>query len=105
MPCFEHDPCEPYPTTKGEAPMKPGCRTLLLGALVGLASCAALSAHADAKGEKILREAFRKLHRARSLTADLVTESVVTGQPTTSGKGTIALQKPNFLSITLSREA
>jgi outer membrane lipoprotein-sorting protein len=84
--------------------MKPRRRNLLLGGLVGLASFAALPAQADEKGEKILREAFRKLHKAQSLTADLITERVMTGQPTIPGKGTIVLKKPNFLYVTLSRQ-
>lgn len=85
--------------------MKPRPRTLLLGGLVGLASVAALSAQADEKGEKILREAFRKLHKAQSLTADLITERKMTGQPDMPGKGTVALKKPNFLNVTLSSQA
>ena len=85
--------------------MKPRHRTLLLCSLIGLTSCAAFSAQADEKGEKILREAFQKLHKAQSLTADIVTERTLTGQPATPGKGTIALKKPNFLSVTLSMQA
>ena len=85
--------------------MKFRCRTLLLSSLMGLASCAALSAHADEKGEKILREAFRNLHKSQSLTADLTTQRTLTGQPNMPGKGTIALKKPNFLNIVLSRQA
>lgn len=80
-------------------------RILLLSSLMGLTSCAALSAHADEKGEKILREAFRKLHKAQSITADLTTQRKMTGQPDLLGKGTIALKKPNFLNIILSSQA
>jgi outer membrane lipoprotein-sorting protein len=85
--------------------MKTRRKTLFRCGLIGLASCAALSAQADEKGEKILREAFRKLHKAQSLTADLTTQRTLTGQPDVMGKGTIALKKPNFLSVTVSMQA
>jgi outer membrane lipoprotein-sorting protein len=85
--------------------MKLRRRILLMSSLMGLTSCAALSAHADEKGEKILREAFRKLHKAQSLTADMVTERTLTGQPSMPGKGTLALKKPNFLNVTVSVQA
>ncbi len=86
--------------------MKPIRRTLFLCGLIGLTSCAAFSsAQADEKGETILREAFQKLHKAQSLSADMITERTITGQPKMLGKGTIALKKPNFLNVTLSTQA
>jgi peroxiredoxin/outer membrane lipoprotein-sorting protein len=84
--------------------MKHRRRNLLLVGLTGLAFFATVSAQADAKGEKILQEAFRKLHEAQSLTADLVTERKMTGQPTTFDRGAIALKKPNYLNVTLTRQ-
>lgn len=69
---------------------------------MGLASATALTAQADEKGENILRESFRKLHQAQSLTADLATEQKITGQPAEQGKGTLALKKPNLLRVVLS---
>lgn len=85
--------------------MKLKRRTLFRCSLMALSCCAALAAQADEKGEKILREAFQKLHKAQSLSADLVTERALTGQPTVTGKGTIALKKPNFLSVTMSTQS
>lgn len=82
--------------------MRPTRRRLLSGGLVGLASFAALSAQADEKGERILREAFRKLHAAQSMTADLTNELAITGRPTTVWKGAVALKKPNLLRITFA---
>jgi len=76
-----------------------------MGALIGLASFASLSAQADEKGEKILREAFQKLHQAQSMTAELTTERTITGQPDAGGTGTIALKKPNLLNVTLTSQA
>jgi outer membrane lipoprotein-sorting protein len=77
---------------------------LLMGGLAGLAFFLPLSVRADEKGEKIVREAFKKLHQAQSMTADLTTERTMTGQPSVSGKGTIVLKKPNLLSVTLSSQ-
>jgi outer membrane lipoprotein-sorting protein len=72
-----------------------------MGGLAGLTLFAPLCARADEKGETILREAFRTLHAAQSMTAELTTERVMTGQPDISGKGTLALKKPNLLNVTL----
>jgi len=85
--------------------MRPRCATLLMGGLVGLACFAPFCARADEKGERILRESFRKLHEAQSMTAELTTERKMTGQPGMSGKGTITLKKPNRINVTLSRQA
>lgn len=79
-------------------------RTLLVGGLAGLASFSALAAQADEKGEKILKEAFRTLNQARSMTADLATERKTTGQPALTGKGTISLKKPNLLYVLISHQ-
>jgi len=81
--------------------MNPTRRTLLAGALVGLASGAALSARADEKGDKILREAFDKLHQAQTMTAEMTIEQKITGQPTSMRSGTVVLKKPNLLNVTL----
>ena len=52
-----------------------------------------------------MREAFKKLHQAQSMTAELTTKLTITGQPGVAGLGTIALKKPNLLNITLSSQA
>jgi hypothetical protein len=83
--------------------MRPIHTILLMGGLAGLALFAPLCARADEKGDQILRAAFRTLHEAQSMTAELTTERTMTGQPAASGKGTVALKKPNLLSVTLMR--
>ena len=75
---------------------------LLLGSALGLASLAAFPARADEKGDKILREAFQKLHAARSFTADLASEFKVNGQPAEPGKGRVQALKPNRLRVELT---
>lgn len=77
-------------------------KTLLTGGLTGLALFSAHAAVADEKGEKLLSEAFRTLQQARSLTADLETQTETTGNPLVTGKGTISLKKPNLLSVLVS---
>lgn len=57
---------------------------------------------ADEKGEAVLREAFKKLHAARSFTSSITQTLNVPGQEPLIYKGTIAALKPNFLRVELA---
>ncbi len=62
--------------------------------------CASLAAaHADEKGDKILRKAFGKLFAAKAMTADITKTISGEGLPAEGIilKGTVAALKPNYL--------
>jgi outer membrane lipoprotein-sorting protein len=68
----------------------------------GLAVCGQLSA--DEKGEKVLGEAFKKLHDAKSLEARMTARMPGPAGQSVRLKGTIALMKPNLLRVELTSE-
>lgn len=65
-----------------------------------------VGAHADEKGDKILRKAFSKLFAAKSMSADIT--QTITGQGLPPEgivlKGTFAALKPNYLRVQLKGE-
>lgn len=81
-------------------------RTLsLLGGAIALTTLSLSSALGDEKGEKILREAFKKLGEARAMTALMSTKIEVEGldEPITF-KGTVAALKPNYMRVEMKGE-
>jgi outer membrane lipoprotein-sorting protein len=81
-------------------------RTLsLLGGAFALTALSLASARADEKGEKILREAFKKLGESKAMTALLSCKIEVEGLPDPIAfKGTVAAMKPNLLRVELKGE-
>lgn len=76
-------------------------RTLaLVSSAFALTALTVSSAFADDKGEKILREAFKKLGEAKAMTALITSKIEVEGldEPITF-KGTVAALKPNLLRV------
>ncbi len=74
-----------------------------VGALMALGGVS--QAHADAKGEKIMREALVKLNAAQTMTAKFVQTTVATDKPfKLTLTGTIAAMKPNFVHVRIAGE-
>jgi outer membrane lipoprotein-sorting protein len=66
-------------------------------ALLLLATMAAKPSAADEKGSAIVREAFKKLHQAKTMTADFAIEVKIPGAPAPQTmKVSVAAMKPNF---------
>lgn len=72
------------------------------GCLLGLLVVAGAPACADVRGERLLREAFRKLGAARAMTALITARIEIEGlQEAILLKGTVAALKPNYLRVEL----
>ena len=58
-------------------------------------------ANADAKGESIIKEAFRKLYAAQAMTAKITQTTSLANQKGMKvvASGTIAAMKPNYLKV------
>jgi len=69
-------------------------------AAVALAAVVPAAARADEKGQAILEAAYKKLHAARSLSADVKTTIAMSGvpgaPPPSTTKGTVKALKPNY---------
>lgn len=77
-------------------------RTWFVGAMLLTAIITALPARADEKGQAVLREAFKTLQDAKTLTADLsVSVANAPGPTPQSLKGKVTLMKPNYLRVEL----
>ncbi|MCS6775618.1 MAG: hypothetical protein RMJ43_00710 [Chloroherpetonaceae bacterium] len=76
------------------------CLSVLL--VVALSVAGSAPGRADAKGERLLREAFRKLGGARAMTALITARIEIEGlQEAILLKGTVAALKPNYLRVEL----
>ena len=75
----------------------------LLSALTLLSSVSVTVAHADAKGETILRAAFKKLKDANAMTATLVQSTKFEGlDRPIERKVTVSALKPNYLIVRMT---
>ncbi len=76
------------------------------GALAIAAAALTSTAHADAKGEAILRAAFKKLGDAKAMTAAFTRSfQAQEGGKALTYPGTIAALKPNYLTVKISGQS
>lgn len=81
-------------------------RTLaLMSSVTALTAVMVTGACADEKGDKILREAFKKLGDSKAMTALITAKIEIEGLPEPLVfKGTVAAMKPNLLRVELKGE-
>lgn len=74
-----------------------------LGAIIAVLANFGLAGplHADARADSILRQAFEKLHAAKSFSADLSATIRIPGAGVSALKGRILALKPNYLRVDL----
>ena len=85
--------------------MKPMRIAFVIVAVLACRRALLPSVFADAKGDEILRAAFKKLHEAKTMTFDLVTETKISQLPDPlSWKGKVAAMKPNYLKVAMAGE-
>jgi outer membrane lipoprotein-sorting protein len=75
-------------------------RSLFLsGSTTALALLSTTSAFADAQGDRILRQAFKTLYDAKSMTARITVELAQPGGATWRYRGALAAMKSNYLRV------